>query len=258
MTLRQLEVIPKELLVQFEEIPYLVRPQVEYLGREPREMPVLANEDALYQLYTSNINPIVFALNAGRKDGYSSLSERQPLVTAGKLSKDAMVGILSNFHNEVKKFSISVELGPDWQPEKRMPMGKTWLGGTKRYKLPKGMNAVMYRNWSLSGDNIDVSKADVIPINWIETSGGPNREMVQFGIYPFAFVFADKWKAINNFDGLNSLSLNFKERTRPTANTWFGSRHSTPEKGALLYSRQGAEEMVQNFDPSKVKVINKI
>jgi len=234
MALRQLEVIPKKLLVQFEKVPYLVRPQVEYFGRKPREMPVLAKEDGFYQLYTSNVYSIVDALNIGKKDGYSSLSETQLLVKAGKLSKDAMVGILSNFCSEVNKSSISVELGPDWQPEKRI----------RKYKLPKGMNAVLYRNWSLSGDEIDVSKADVIPINWIETSDVPNKEMRQLGIYQFTLVFANKSKAITHFDGLNSLYLNLEDRT---ANTWDGPDGSRPEKGALLCNRQSAEEMIKQL-----------
>jgi len=36
MTLQQLEVVPKELFVQFDGISSLVRPKVEYLGREAR------------------------------------------------------------------------------------------------------------------------------------------------------------------------------------------------------------------------------
>ena len=140
MTLRKLEVVPKELLVQFDGASCLVRPQVEYLRKNANEMPVLARQDGFEQLYTDDLIPIWKGLKAGKdRDGYS-LSEKQPLVQAKKLSEDTMIDILRKFWNEIlHEYVIWTEL-LDWQPEKRI----------EGYEIQKGYNAVLYRNWSWS------------------------------------------------------------------------------------------------------------
>ncbi len=249
MSLQQLETVPKELLVDFDGATSLVRPKVEYLGREARKMPVLAKQDGLEQLYTDSLVPIYKGLRAGTKDGYFSLAKRQPLVEAGKLSKDSMVDILSRFGDEVfNKYWIWVEL-LDWQPEKRQ----------RDYKLLNGTNAVLYRNWDLSGEThahgvtINVPQATRVPVKWMEKGGNVSEEIVQQLNAPEdTYVWANKRDAVNNYDGLNALGWVFGSLEGPDLYSDRGPRDRDSDWGALLGSRLSREEMIRNFDPSKV------
>src|SRR3990170_333195 len=101
MVLQNLEVVPKELYVQFDKIPYLVRPNIEYDSSFHFQMPVLAGKDYLNQLYTPDVFSICQQLDVAAQDAYSSLSKSQPLVKANKVSKNAMVYILQEFGNQI-------------------------------------------------------------------------------------------------------------------------------------------------------------
>lgn len=242
MTLQKLELVPKEIMVQFEGASSFVRPKVEYLGRYNTEMPVLARQDGFAQLYMDNTIPVYIGLKAGRKDGYSSLAKKQPLVQAKKVSKETMVDVLSRFGTEVLEDCGIYDGILSWQPEKQM------VG----YKLPNGMNAVMYRNWDLNGEEIDVSKAEVIPVNWMKTSGKASREMVEkLGIPKDTDVYSDREYAIKNYDGLNQLLLDFRFREWPGLDSDWEPRDWYSYGGSLLGSGLSADEMVKNFDPSK-------
>lgn len=248
MTLQHLEVIPKELFVQFEGVSSLVRPKVEYCAEEARKMSVLARQDGFEQLYTPDIIPIYRRLKAAEQYGYYSLAEEQPLVQENKLSKDAMIGILKGFENEILyKCSICAEL-LDWQPEKRI----------EGYELPIGKNAVLYRGWDYE-DEIDVSDAEVIPVKWMEKPGinvareyhrdvGILRIVEQLGVPENTYVWADKKGAIYDCDGLNSLVWDFGFREWPDLFSWWEPWDRLSSRGALLGSRLSADEMVKSFE----------
>lgn len=242
MTLQQLKLVSKELFVRFEGASLLVRPKVEYLAKEAREMPVLSRQDGFVQLYTNDLVPVYKGLRAGREDNYSSLAESQPLVKSNKMSKDAMVDILSRFGTEVfDKNIIWAEL-LDWQPEKR----------TEGYKLKKGMNTVLYRNWNMDGDRIDVSKAEKIPTKWMEKSGNVTNEIVrQLGVPEDTYVYADRQYVVDNYDGLNALDWVFGSYVRPFLDSVREPRVRGYGGGALLGSKLSADRMVKNFNPSK-------
>lgn len=246
MALRKPDVIPKGLFVQFDGVSSLVWPKVAYSGKDVRELPVLARQDGFEQLYTPDIIPIYKELKA-TDDIYRSLAEKQPLVQANKLSEEAMVDILTVFGNDVlyRYDVIWVEL-LDWQPEKRI----------EGYELPRGKNAVLYRNWSFENE-IDVSDATVIPVKWMEENGAVSREIVeQLNVPEDTDVWVNKRGAIENSNGLNALALGFQFRLSPDL---YSSREPwdrlplmgrlDSNGGALLGVRLSAEEMVENFNP---------
>lgn len=242
MALQKLDMVPKELFVEIPGASSLVRPKVEYLGKEAREMPVLARQDSLEQLYTDNIIPVYTELKSGRNDGYSSLAAKQSLVKSGKVSKDAMVNILSNFGQEfLSDYVIWSEL-LDWQPEKRSP----------NYKMRKVANAVLYRNWDLSGGNIDISNAKQIPINWMKKSGDISKDIVEtLNVPKDTYVWADRKYAIDNYDGLNALLWDFWLREGLDLDSYGGPQYGGSDRGSLLGRTVKAEEMVNVFDSSK-------
>ena len=134
-------------------------------------------------------------MKSAEKDEYSSLSERQPLVQANKLSKSDMKSVLRRFGEEIfERHFIWAEL-LDWLPERRM----------EGYELPKGCNAVIYRNWRLVDDELDVSKADVIPVRWKVKDGVVGKRISKLSIPEGTRVRSDKKYSIANYDGLNAL-----------------------------------------------------
>jgi hypothetical protein len=203
MALQNLQKIPKDLFVDLDGL--CVRPKIEYLGKMAEEIPVLARQDGLRQIYTDGIVSVYNSLKRGEKDNYSSYSKNQPAVQNGTYSKESMVDILSTFGKEVlQKYWIWSEI-LDWQPEKR-------LAG---YALPRGSNAVLYRNWSLSGDKIDASNAEVIPMKWMEKSGSVKKEIVKLSAPEDTYVWVNKERSIKNYDGLNALYWDLMVRVRP-------------------------------------------
>lgn len=236
MTLQQLDTIPKELVVCFEGVSCPVRPKVEYLGKEAREMPGLARLDGFGQLYTPDLVQIYKVLKDGNNDNYSSLSQSQPPVQTGKTTKEAMVDVLGRFADEVlEKYAIWTEL-LDWQPQKR----------DKRYALGVPL---LYRNWSLSDDGkIDVANAEKVPVEWMEGSGTVNKEMAkQLSLPENTYVYVDRHRAVNNYDGLNALLWGFgllvcagKRRGGPGLCSGWEPRYGYSGGGALLGRRPNA------------------
>ncbi len=242
MTLQKLEVVPKEFLVQFEGTSSFVRPKVEYLGKYNTEMPVLARQDGFHQLYLNDNVSVYKGLKEGIKDGYYSLAGEQPLVQAKKVSKDAMIDILSRFGKEVLEDYTIWDGILDWQPYNRI----------EGYEL-QNANAVVYTDWDLKGEEIDVSNAKVIPTNWMENSGKVSKEMAQqFGIPKDTDVYADREYSIKNYDGLNRLYWGFRFLGGPDLYSDGEPRYGDSGRGALLGSGVSADEVVKNFDPSKI------
>ncbi len=229
--------VAEGLFAQFEGVPSLVKPKVEYLEREAWKMPVLARQDDLQQLYTDAIVGVYRQLMAA-EDDYSSLVQAQPLVRAGKVAAEEMTRILKGFGNEVfHTRSIRAEL-LDWQPWKRR----------KGYTLPEGANAVLWRNWDLSKIPIGVSDATEIPVKMAEEGKGKvSEEMVnQLGVPKDAHVVANKRYSVENFDGLNALLWAFWGE-RPELDVVTGPRDWGLIAGALLGSPLSADEMVRAF-----------
>lgn len=226
MTLQKLETIPKDLFVDLDGLS--VRPKVEYLGKTAKEMPDLARQDGLKQIYTDGIILVYNSLKRGREDNYSSLGKNQQSVRDGTYSNETMVDLLSSIGEEVlKKYWILAELGPDWQPEKRLT----------NYSLPKNSNAVLYRNWSLSGGKIDVSNAEVIPVRWMEESDDVSKEIIKgLNVPKGTRVWADKNYSVENYNGLNVLDWDFRDREGPGLYSDGGPGYGDSYGGALLCS----------------------
>ncbi len=240
----QEHIVPKGLFVQFEGVPSLVRPKVEYLGKEARKMPELARQDGLHQLYTDDIVKVYRQLGAAEEDGYSSLAEAQSLVHAGKVAADEMADILSRFGDEVLHSRLMWSELLDWQPQKR----------AKGYKLPKGANAVLYRGWGLSGNAIDISGATTIPVKWMTREGDVSKEIVkQLDVPEDTHVWADKEYSVENVDGLSTLEWNFTDRERPSLGSYWIPQYGHFDGGALPGSPLSADEMVRVFEAPEAK-----
>jgi hypothetical protein len=226
MALQELETIPKDLFVDFDGLS--VRPKIEYLGKMAKEIPVLARQDGLRQIYTDGVVSVYNSLMKGRKDSYSSLSKKQQFVKDGTYSKESGVDILSNFGKEfLESYWIWAELGPDWQPEKRRP----------GYSLPEGSNAVLYRNWGFSGDKIDVSNAEAVPVRWMEKYGNVSKEIIrELNVPDDTHVWADRESSVKDYDGLSALFWGFWISEGPYLDSDGEPRGRYSNRGALLGS----------------------
>lgn len=252
MTLQKLDLVPEELFVQFEEVPYLVRPKIEYLRIDEEEtppvrVPVLAKQDGFQQLYLKNPIKIFQKLRAAlQEDRYRSLSEKQPLVKENKLPMETMAKIFSIFGYEFLH-ECGVWAGIlDWVPERR----------EMKHKLENGVNALFYEDWKeLPNYKIDVSNATIIPTNWVETNHNANKTMAkQFDIPENTQVLSNKERVINRYDGLSAVQLGIRHDGILVLLSEWDPWESGPIRGALLGKDTKVEDMVKNFDQSKIKI----
>lgn len=221
--LRNLNIVPEDVFVSFDGVSPLVRPSLEYPAEPAQEIPVLAGQNGLSQLYTNDIMTVYQKMAGGYKDGYSLLSDEQPLVKSGKMSKDSMMDILFKFGEDFfGERQIWCEL-LDLQPHRRR------VGYTKG-----GDVSLLYRNWNVSGGNVRISGAEAVPIKWMKTSYYASREIREkLNATENTFVWVDRKYTINENNGLSSLYLYFGGR-RPEMGSYRSIKIKYPHSCALL------------------------
>lgn len=234
MTLDEYKV-PKELLLQFDGVAPLVRPNIEYLGKRPAEMPGLATSDGLEQLYTDSILHVYHKLEEGKEDGYDKLSDEQPLVKSGYLRKESMKDFLNRFVGQFNDYFVRSEL-LDFQPKKRI----------EGYEMDEGSNAILYRNWEFSHDTIDVSKATVTPVRWMEKENKITTEVAEkLGAPKGKYAWYSKTD-VEGYDGISVLDWDFRHGWVSLGSDKM-PLESLPRGGALLGSRVKTQQMVKDF-----------
>lgn len=249
--------LPKELLLKFEGVSYLVRPEIGYTGKKAGAMPVLAAKNGFKQLYSNDILSVYRQLREAEKDVYSSLSLNQPLVKANLVPANVMAVIIRNFHDDVvlNKF-VWTELLYLQNKENETV-----------YELPKNKNAVMYRNWAHSDGKADVSGAIAFPVRWKEEEaevmfGGSfaiESILESFGPPEDAHLLHYDKNVLKDLKGLSALSWDFRINNRPLSSRprldlYKNINADGDSGGALLGSELSADEIVRAFKPEELKI----
>ena len=225
---------------------------MEYFGEKAGEMPVLAARDGFKQLYSDDIVAIYRQLKEAEKDGYTSFSEKQPLVQAKKIFTGVMATIINGFHDDVVRNNfVWAELLYYQGPRSE-----------KVYKLPENSNAVMYRNWKYSDDKADVSGAVAFPLKWeLEKSesmcGGEyagESVLKGFGLPEDMSLLPDCKKLPDNFEGLHALGWDFRIRGKPRLDLYATPKVSSSNGGAILGSSHDIDEIIDRLDLSRLRI----
>ncbi len=214
---------------------HMNRFEVQEYVQDPAKGVVLVDDSRL-------LNKIYNVLKAGRGDGYSSLlayGMNKRLLYSGKVSEAQMRERIGNLDADLwKRYWVWAEF-MDSTPGKR------------GHRLERGKNAVLYRgDVKVSGETLDASKAEVVQVN-IPTSGkiitadwrGVTGASEDTHHYP-----ANLKHLKETFDGSGALVWVFGGRGWPVLRSGWGPFVRDSGWGAVLGSRQSADELVKNFE----------
>jgi len=201
---------------------------------------ILFNEDSRI------INNVAYEIEKARPN-YSSLMNfgmNQDVLEENLISEEVMREAFRGFDREIwQEYGIWAEL-MDLLPEKRI----------KGLELPEGKNAVLYRGVKISGESIDVSDAECIPVTVPEEGGTLTEELgnvlgANTDTYHFP-GFLDFSK--ERFDGLVALRWAFENGKRPDLSSAVGISIKLSRRGALASSRLSAEEIIKVYRKSAI------
>ena len=207
--------------LEFPGIPYQVVCNLFMISRNQFKGQLYAQDHGLIRLKSREINMVVSTLR--------SQSEEWIENNLAKYKGEASIITerVSNFHKQVlETHTIRSSELLDWQPEKRI----------QGYKLPDGKNAVLIRDWRVSGeDSIDTSSAEVIPVDWPTKTQKIGKEIAEIlGASDTTKLHVDREATIKNSKGLNNLVWNFHYKPQPELYSHRDPWFALPFVGAIF------------------------